>query len=65
MDRKTLTMILAAVLIGGFFLPYFKMGPFTISGFDFIKAKGGRLGQIPDAGYSSCSCIVACRCIEQ
>jgi len=41
MDRKTLTMILAVVLIGGFFLPYFKMGPFTISGFDFIKAKGG------------------------
>jgi len=40
MDRKTLTIILAVVLIGCFFLPYYNfMG--KISGLDIVKASGG------------------------
>jgi hypothetical protein len=45
MDKKTLTIILAVVLIAGFFLPYLSSGPFStagISGFDFIKGGGGK-----------------------
>jgi hypothetical protein len=43
MDRKMLTIILAILLIAGFFLPYLSSGPFNtsgISGFDFIKGGG-------------------------
>lgn len=41
MDKKTLTMILAVVLIGAFFLPYVSYGGRGASGFDIIKAPVG------------------------
>lgn len=42
MDRKMLTIILAVLLIAGFFLPYFSYaGRGGASGLDFITAKGG------------------------
>ena len=42
MDRKMLTIILAVLLIAGFFLPYFSYaGRGGSSGLDFITAKGG------------------------
>ncbi|MBL7749567.1 MAG: hypothetical protein JNM19_19165 [Chitinophagaceae bacterium] len=40
MNRKMLTMILGALLVVGFFLPYLSMGPFSISGFELIKSPG-------------------------
>lgn len=40
MNKKMLTMILAVVLIAGFFLPYLSMGPFSASGFEIIKGAG-------------------------
>jgi len=40
MNRKMLTMILGALLVLGFFLPYVSMGPFSASGFDIIKGGG-------------------------
>ncbi len=41
MDKKMLTIILAILLIAGFFLPYVSMFGMNISGFDMIKAPGG------------------------
>jgi hypothetical protein len=42
MDRKMLTIILAVLLIAGFFLPYYSYaGRGGASGLDFITAKGG------------------------
>lgn len=40
MNRKMLTMILGALLVVGFFLPYLSMGPFSASGFEIIKGAG-------------------------
>lgn len=40
MNKKILTIILAVVLIAGFFLPYLSMGPFSVSGFEIIKGAG-------------------------
>jgi hypothetical protein len=43
MNRKTITMILAVVIIGAFFLPYFSLGGlFKMSGLDIIT--GGSMG---------------------
>lgn len=36
MDRKSLTTILALVLIGSFFMPYLKDGPVSASGFEIL-----------------------------
>jgi hypothetical protein len=41
MDKKTLTIILAAILIGSFFLPYVKSPFGSVSGLDILTAKGG------------------------
>jgi hypothetical protein len=41
MDRKIFTIVLAVVLIGCFFLPYFSLFGSGISGFDMVKAPGG------------------------
>ena len=41
MDRKIFTIVLAIVLIGCFFLPYFSLFGMSISGFDTVKAPGG------------------------
>ncbi len=41
MDRKTLTIILSAALIGSFFLPLYSFGGKGLSGFDLVSAKGG------------------------
>lgn len=41
MDRKIFTIVLAVVLIGCFFLPYFSLFGMGISGFDMVKAPGG------------------------
>lgn len=41
MDRKIFTIVLAIVLIGCFFLPYFSLFGMGISGFDMVKAPGG------------------------
>ena len=40
MNRKTITLVLAAILIGAFFLPYLSFGPFKVSGLDVITGKG-------------------------
>ena len=43
MNKKTLTLMLAVVLIAGFFLPYFSASLFSmkgISGFDIVKGAG-------------------------
>jgi hypothetical protein len=43
MNRKTITMVLAAVIIVAFFLPYFNLaGLFKMSGLDIIT--GGSMG---------------------
>jgi hypothetical protein len=36
MDKKILTIILAVVLIGCFFLPYYSLGGINVSGYDSI-----------------------------
>lgn len=41
MDRKIFTIVLAVVLIGCFFLPYFSFFGMGVSGFDLVKAPGG------------------------
>ena len=41
MDRKTFTIILAVVLIGCFFLPYYKFLGAGVSGYDFVFKTGG------------------------
>ncbi|MBI5859009.1 MAG: hypothetical protein HZB42_15355 [Sphingobacteriales bacterium] len=41
MDRKIFTIVLAVVLIGCFFLPYFSFFGMGVSGFDLVKASGG------------------------
>ena len=41
MDRKMFTIILAIVLIGCFFLPYWSFMGMNVSGFDSVKASGG------------------------
>lgn len=40
MDKKMLTIILAVVLIGCFFLAYFSMGGISISGYDLVFSGG-------------------------
>ena len=43
MDRKTVTLILAVILIAGFFLPYISTDLFSttgVSGFELIKGGG-------------------------
>lgn len=40
MNRKTITLVLAAVLIGAFFLPYLSFGPFKASGLDVVTGSG-------------------------
>ena len=41
MDKKMLSIILAIVLIGCFFLPYWSIMGQNISGFDAVKGSGG------------------------
>lgn len=41
MDRKTFTLIAAAVLIVSFFLAYFSFFGVSISGYDSVTASGG------------------------
>jgi hypothetical protein len=41
MDRKMLTIILALVLIAGFFLPMLSYGGASASAFDMVKGPGG------------------------
>ena len=41
MDRKTFTLIMAVVLIGAFFLPYYSLFGGSVSGLDIVKAPGG------------------------
>jgi len=42
MNRKMLTIVLAVLLIAGFFLPYYSYaGKEGASGLDFVSAKGG------------------------
>lgn len=36
MDKKILTIILAAVLVGCFFLPYYSLGGINVSGYDSV-----------------------------
>jgi hypothetical protein len=46
MDKKMLTIVLAVVLIGCFFLAYYSMGGFSISGFDLVfKGNEGGKGE--------------------
>ncbi len=41
MDKKTLNIVLGAALLGSFFLAYYSLGRFSISGFDMVSASGG------------------------
>lgn len=41
MNKKTLSIVLGAVLAGAFFLPYFSMFGIGISGFDTVFKGGG------------------------
>ncbi len=41
MDKKMLTIILAVVLIGCFFLPYVSIMGMNVSGLDSVKSPGG------------------------
>jgi hypothetical protein len=41
MDKKMLTIILAILLIAGFFLPYYSLMGMNMSGFDAVKSPGG------------------------
>jgi hypothetical protein len=41
MNKKIITIVLAAVIIGAFFLPYFNLGGlFKMSGLDLVTGKG-------------------------
>ena len=42
MDKKMLTIVLSIVLIGCFFLPYFKFMGAGASGYDIVFAGGGK-----------------------
>ncbi|HWR32582.1 MAG TPA: hypothetical protein VN451_03610 [Chitinophagaceae bacterium] len=44
MDKKTLNIVLAVVLIVGFFLPYVSVMGFNLSGFNVVFGKGGLTG---------------------
>jgi hypothetical protein len=41
MDKRIFTIILAIVLIGCFFLPYYSAMGTNMSGFDIVKSQGG------------------------
>ena len=40
MNKKTITIVLSAIIVGAFFLPYISNGDFNLSGYDIVFGKG-------------------------
>lgn len=50
MSKKTISIILSAIIIGAFFLPYISNGEFGLSGYDIVFGKGEIRGLARNGG---------------